>query len=116
MRVHDGESTRPRVYHLDVLNVASPAGAYTDRLVRRLTRFGNVRRHHMTRFDGLVLGCELVNPDFITVARAFGVGTNTRFFWGYAVPWSVLQNQERSTEVGLRLCHAGKPWTSLRPE
>lgn len=35
--------------------------------------FGNVRRDQMNVFDGRVLGADLHNPDFVAMARAFGM-------------------------------------------
>ena len=35
--------------------------------------FGNVLRDQRDRFQGRVYGSELHNPDFMTLARAFGV-------------------------------------------
>jgi acetolactate synthase I/II/III large subunit len=35
--------------------------------------FGNVRRDQQRNFDGRLLGCDLVNPDFVKLAEAFGV-------------------------------------------
>ena len=35
--------------------------------------FGNVLRDQQTRYDGRTLGAELVNPDFVALARSFGV-------------------------------------------
>ncbi|MEZ5727183.1 MAG: thiamine pyrophosphate-binding protein [Burkholderiaceae bacterium] len=34
--------------------------------------YGNVRRDQMTRYDGRLLGADLVNPDFVKLAEAFG--------------------------------------------
>jgi acetolactate synthase-1/2/3 large subunit len=36
--------------------------------------YGNVRRDQVTRFGGRVIGSDLVNPDFMKIADAFGVG------------------------------------------
>jgi acetolactate synthase-1/2/3 large subunit len=36
--------------------------------------FGNVRRDQQRAFEGRVLGADLVNPDFMQLAAAFGVG------------------------------------------
>jgi acetolactate synthase-1/2/3 large subunit len=36
--------------------------------------YGNVRRDQVTRFGGRVIASDLVNPDFLKVAEAFGVG------------------------------------------
>jgi acetolactate synthase-1/2/3 large subunit len=35
--------------------------------------FGNVKRTQQLQFGGRLIGSELVNPDFVAVARAFGV-------------------------------------------
>ena len=35
--------------------------------------FGNVRRDQMTAFDGRVLGADLHNPDFVAMAKSFGM-------------------------------------------
>ncbi len=35
--------------------------------------YGNVRRDQIERFDGRVVGSELVNPDFVKLAACFGV-------------------------------------------
>jgi len=36
--------------------------------------YGNVRRDQRQRFDGRVVASDLVNPDFVKLAEAFGVG------------------------------------------
>jgi acetolactate synthase-1/2/3 large subunit len=43
-------------------------------LVFNNNAFGNVRRDQQRAFDGRVLGADLVNPDFMQLAAAFGVG------------------------------------------
>jgi acetolactate synthase I/II/III large subunit len=43
-------------------------------LVFNNNAYGNVRRDQMTRFDGRVIAADLVNPDFLEIADAFGVG------------------------------------------
>lgn len=35
--------------------------------------FGNVRRDQAVTYDGRLIGAELVNPDFVALARSFGV-------------------------------------------
>lgn len=39
--------------------------------------FGNVRRTQKEQFDGRVLGTDLVNPDFVALAKSFGVAATT---------------------------------------
>jgi hypothetical protein len=43
-------------------------------LVFNNNSYGNVRRDQMTRFEGRVIAADLVNPDFMQIADAFGVG------------------------------------------
>jgi acetolactate synthase-1/2/3 large subunit len=35
--------------------------------------YGNVRRDQETRYQGRVIGADLVNPDFLKLAESFGV-------------------------------------------
>ncbi|MEO6339652.1 MAG: thiamine pyrophosphate-dependent enzyme, partial [Caulobacteraceae bacterium] len=35
--------------------------------------FGNVRRDQVQGFDGRLIGSDLVNPDFVKLAEAFGM-------------------------------------------
>ena len=35
--------------------------------------YGNVRRDQMERFDGRLIGADLINPDFVKLAESFGV-------------------------------------------
>ena len=43
-------------------------------LVFNNNAYGNVRRDQRERFDGRVVASDLVNPDFVKLAEAFGVG------------------------------------------
>jgi acetolactate synthase I/II/III large subunit len=43
-------------------------------LVFNNNSYGNVRRDQRERFDGRVVAADLVNPDFVRLAEAFGVG------------------------------------------
>lgn len=43
-------------------------------LVFNNSSYGNVRRDQMQSFGGRVFAAELVNPDFMRLAEAFGVG------------------------------------------
>ena len=42
-------------------------------LVFNNNAFGNVRRDQQNSFDGRIIGADLVNPDFVRLAEAFGV-------------------------------------------
>jgi len=35
--------------------------------------YGNVQRMHKAQFDGVHLGTELTNPDWVALAHAFGI-------------------------------------------
>jgi acetolactate synthase-1/2/3 large subunit len=35
--------------------------------------YGNVRRDQMNVFDGRLLGADLTNPDFVALAKSFGM-------------------------------------------
>jgi acetolactate synthase I/II/III large subunit len=43
-------------------------------LVFNNSSYGNVRRDQRERFDGRVVGADLVNPDFVKLAESFGAG------------------------------------------
>ncbi len=43
-------------------------------LVFNNNAYGNVRRDQRERFDGRVVASDLVNPDFVKLAKSFGVG------------------------------------------
>jgi acetolactate synthase I/II/III large subunit len=57
-----GELAMQRQHQLPVVSVVFNDGA-----------FGNVKRTQQLQFDGHLIGSDLVNPDFVTLARAFGV-------------------------------------------
>lgn len=42
-------------------------------LVFNNSSYGNVRRDQLTGFEGRLIGSDLVNPDFVQLARSFGV-------------------------------------------
>ena len=42
-------------------------------LVFNNNAYGNVRRDQRERFDGRVVASDLVNPDFVKLAKSFGV-------------------------------------------
>ena len=54
--------------------------------------FGNVLRDQRTRYEGRVIGADLVNPDFVALARSFGVD---------AARVSEPQGLQRELEVAL---------------
>jgi acetolactate synthase-1/2/3 large subunit len=57
-----GELATQRQHALNVVSIVFNDGAY-----------GNVKRTQEQAFGGRILGSELVNPDFVTLGRAFGI-------------------------------------------
>lgn len=80
--------------------------------------FGNVRRDQQQRFDGRVIGADLVNPDFVRLAESFGMA-------GYRVdtPGALQERLERALgdgapaliEVQVDASREVSPWEFLMP-
>jgi acetolactate synthase-1/2/3 large subunit len=62
------------MFGVQELATAVQYGLAVIALVFNNDAFGNVRRDQQRAFDGRVLGADLVNPDFLQLAAAFGVG------------------------------------------
>jgi acetolactate synthase I/II/III large subunit len=62
------------MFTVEELATAVQYGIDVIALVFNNQGFGNVRRDQQRNFDGRLLGCDLVNPDFMKLAEAFGVG------------------------------------------
>ena len=80
--------------------------------------FGNVRRDQMERYNGHVIGADLVNPDFVKLAESFGVAAHrvtrpaelrARLEAAFAAdaPVVIEVPVERGSEVS--------PWSFLHP-
>jgi acetolactate synthase I/II/III large subunit len=61
------------LFTVEELATAAQYGIAVVALVFNNEGFGNVRRDQQQRFGGRLLGCDLVNPDFMKLAEAFGV-------------------------------------------
>jgi acetolactate synthase I/II/III large subunit len=61
------------LFTVEELATAAQHGIAVVALVFNNDGFGNVRRDQQQRFDGHLLGCDLVNPDFLKLAEAFGI-------------------------------------------
>jgi len=62
------------MFAVQELSTALQYGIAVVALVFNNNAFGNVRRDQQRAFEGRVLGADLVNPDFMQLAGAFGVG------------------------------------------
>ena len=75
--------------------------------------FGNVRRDQETRFGGRVIGADLVNPDFLALARAYGVqGYQTQDADGLreVLRVAVVKDEPAVIEVILETGSEVSPW------
>ena len=61
------------MFAMPELATAVQYGIATVTIVFDNASYGNVLRDQETRFDGRSIGAELVNPDFVALARSFGV-------------------------------------------
>ncbi|MEI9964846.1 MAG: thiamine pyrophosphate-dependent enzyme [Caulobacteraceae bacterium] len=81
--------------------------------------FGNVRRDQMEGFGGRLIGSELVNPDFVKFAEAFGVEAHR-----VASPDALRPVLERALaadapiliEVSIERGSEASPWEFLIPK
>ena len=75
--------------------------------------YGNVRRDQETRFGGRVIGADLVNPDFLALARAYGVqGYQTQDADGLreVLRVAVVKDEPAVIEVILETGSEVSPW------
>ncbi len=57
--------------------------------------YGNVRRDQQTRFDNHLIGCDLVNPDFVKLADSFGLRA-----WSVETPDALRPALESALALG----------------
>ena len=75
--------------------------------------YGNVRRDQETRFGGRVIGADVVNPDFLALARAYGVqGYQTQDADGLreVLGVAVVRDEPAVIEVILETGSEVSPW------
>lgn len=80
--------------------------------------FGNVWRDQNERFEGRVIGSELVNPDFVKFAESFGVqgfSVNTPKDFRQALEKAFAADKPVLIEVVIPRGGDASPWTFLRP-
>jgi acetolactate synthase-1/2/3 large subunit len=81
--------------------------------------FANVRRDQQQGFEGHIIGADLVNPDFMKLASAFGVGSRRvsspadlkpvlAKALAQSAPYLIEVQLERGTEVS--------PWQFINPK
>jgi len=80
--------------------------------------FGNVRRDQMNAFDGRLLGSELHNPDFVAMARSFGMAAervDTPEALEKALEKAIASNAPALIEVPVERGSETPPWQFLHP-
>lgn len=80
--------------------------------------FGNVWRDQQERFDGRVIGSELVNPDFVKFAESFGVqghSVKTPKEFRQVLEKAFAADKPVLIEVVIPRGGDASPWTFLRP-
>ena len=80
--------------------------------------FGNVRRDQMTRFEGRLIGADLVNPDFVKMAESFGakgVRVDTARSLGTAITEGFGENGPVIIEVPVEPGSETSPWPFVHP-
>ena len=61
------------MYGVQELATAAQYGIGVVAIVFNNQSFGNVLRDQATRYNGRVIGAHLINPDFLVLARSFGI-------------------------------------------
>ena len=61
------------LFTVEELATAAQYGIAVVALVFNNQGFGNVRRDQQQSFEGRLIGCDLLNPDFMKLAEAFGI-------------------------------------------
>ncbi|WGW05305.1 thiamine pyrophosphate-dependent enzyme [Tropicibacter oceani] len=80
--------------------------------------YGNVRRDQMTVFDGRLLGSDLTNPDFVALARSFGMAAEraeTPAALAEALDKAIASGGPALIEVPVERGSETSPWTFLHP-
>ena len=80
--------------------------------------YGNVRRDQMNSFDGRVIGSELHNPDFVSMAESFGMRGQrviTPQALEEAIGTALAMNVPALIEVPVDTGSETSPWTYLHP-
>lgn len=80
--------------------------------------FGNVRRDQMTKYDGRLIGADLVNPDFVKLAESFGakgVRVTTPEALKIAITEGFSEDGPVIIEVPVETGSETTPWTFVHP-
>jgi acetolactate synthase-1/2/3 large subunit len=81
--------------------------------------FGNVRRDQLQRFDGRLIGADLVNPDFVKLAEAFGVEpyrADTPLQLRASLESAIATGRPCLIEVPIETGSEASPWEFLHPQ
>lgn len=80
--------------------------------------YGNVRRDQMNVFDGRVIGSDLVNPDFVALAKSFGMNAEkveSAEALEIAISQALAAKAPALIEVEVPTGSETSPWTFLHP-
>ena len=80
--------------------------------------FGNVRRDQMEKFDGNLIGSDLVNPDFVRLVESFGVAAyrvHTPAELRPVLASAIDDDRPAVIEVSIERGSEASPWKFLNP-
>lgn len=80
--------------------------------------FGNVRRDQTTTYDGRLIGSDLVNPDFVALAKSFGMHSEqveSPEALEAAITSALAANAPALIEVKVETGSEASPWPFLHP-
>lgn len=106
------------MYGVSELACAAQHGIGLVTIVFNNSSFGNVRRDQMEKFDGNLIGSNLVNPDFVSLVESFGVSAHRVSTPGELKPVlsrAIDEDQPAVIEVSVERGSEASPWKFLNP-
>jgi acetolactate synthase-1/2/3 large subunit len=101
------------------LATAVQYGLHVVTVVFNNDSYGNVHRDQLRQFEGRVLGCELVNPDFRALSESFGVPARVvrqPSELRAALEWAFAAGTPALIEVRVPRGSESDPWQLLMPQ
>lgn len=106
------------LFGVQELATAVQYGIAVVTLVFNNNAYGNVRRDQLMGFEGRVIGADLVNPDFVKLAEAFGVSAcrvDTPQAFRKALEQALADGGPRLIEISVVTDSETNPWPLLMP-
>ncbi|MGB6452480.1 MAG: thiamine pyrophosphate-dependent enzyme, partial [Steroidobacteraceae bacterium] len=106
------------MFAVQELATAAQYGIGVVALVFNNEGFGNVRRDQQQNFEGRLIGAELVNPDFVKLADAFGVASarvDSPRGMRAALERALADGQPWLIEVKMPRGSEADPWRFIQP-